>query len=691
MSSLTTISAIRPESTNLIRRYRLIASLIWICTVLCSFLWNRADDIREKNAIALETARAFLTHIVAVRSWNAEHGGVFVFTSEKTPINPYLPEDQQGLITRDGRQLTNVNPAYMTRQIAAIADRQSQIRFHLTSLNPIRPENQALDWEEQWLQDFDRGIKERSAFVFTTPEKGQQQEEIFRYMAPLKVTGSCIPCHDGYTDGDIRGGISVSLPFSFRKSPWPLIISHLAAALMGFFVIQFFALRLEARSRQLLATNQRLLQEIEEHKRSEQELVTIKEELEARVTARTAELSRANGLLDARIKEQQQVETALVAINDEFIQIFNSAPDGMHIINRDYTVIRANRAFMALTGHKTHTVAGQKCFEVFAGRLCHTPDCPLTRILAGEERVEVEAQKTRTDGSVFPCVVTATPFRSPSGKLIGIIEVTRDISQWKATEKALSQAAQDLLTRNNELEDFSRVISHDLQEPLMLILAFSQRLRTHFLPSISSKAEAYLQRIISSAERMQALASGLLNYTRIEKTTRPFILTNLTTVITEVLDDLAIKIEESGAVITVGELGTLMADPLQMRQLFQNLIGNSLKYRHPDRVPSITIGQAPISEDQTSEKAMTIILQDNGIGFKPEFQEKIFEMFQRLHTRQQFQGTGIGLSVCKKIVERHHGFISATAIDGLGVEFRITLPLTQESSPPPGPSCVPSA
>lgn len=654
-----------------IKKYRAIASAIWAFTVLSSFLWNQADDIREKNAIALETAKAFLTHIVAVRSWNAEHGGIFVFTDEKTPLSPYLPEDQQFIVTKDGRKLTRVNPAYMTRQISEIADRQSNVRFHLTSRDPIRPANKALPWEEEWLKDFENGIKERSAFV-DGPEG-----ETFHYMTPLEVTGTCLPCHDGYTVGEVRGGISVSLPLPFHKSPWPLLLSHLVAVIMGLLVIHFFASRLDARSKQLLITNQRLLQEIEEHKQSEQELVKIKEELEVRVASRTAELSRSNTLLDAKIKEQQQIEKSLVEINDEFVQIFNSAPDGMHIVDRDFTVIRANRAFMALTGHTGEAITGRKCFDVFTGRLCHTPDCPLTRIIAGAERVEVEARKVRADGTTFPCVVTATPFRASSGKLIGIIEVSRDISTWKDAEKALSQAAQDLLLRNQELQDFSHVISHDLQEPLMLIQAFSQRLRANFFTNFSEKGKAYLERIVSSADRMQLLIDGLLYYSRIEKESQPFTQVELNAIVQAVLEDLTIKIEESNAVISVDDLGTIVADPLQMRQLFQNIIGNSLKYHHPDRIPEIRITRTLVPEGYDQHANVSISIKDNGIGFKEGYQDKIFEIFQRLHTRQQFKGTGIGLSICKKIVEHHHGFISATAVHGQGAEFVITLPLNQ--------------
>jgi two-component system sensor kinase FixL len=654
---------------NPIKKYRVIASAIWVCTVLLSFLWNHTDDIREKNAMALETARAFLTHIVAVRTWNAEHGGVFVFTDEKAPVNPYLPDDQQFIVTNDGRQLTKVNPAYMTRQISDIAAQQSKVRFHLTSRDPIRPANKAVDWEEEWLKDFEKGIPERSGFVKTPGG------EIFRYMAPLRVTAACLSCHDSYSAGEVRGGLSVSMPFHYRKTFWPLLISHVGAAIMGLLVIQFFASRLGARSKQFLATNQRLVQEIEEHKESEEELVKIKDELELRVASRTAELSRINRLLDAKIKEQQQVEKALVEINDEYIQIFNSAPDGMHIIDRDYTVVRANRAFVALTGHSSaEAIVGRKCYEVFGGRLCRTQECPLARILEGAERVEVEVRKVRADGSTFPCVATANPFRATSGKLIGIIEVSRDISRWKDAETALSRVAQDLLLRNQELQEFSHVISHDLQEPLMLIQAFSQRLQDNFLTNLSDKGKVYLERILSSAERMQMLINGLLSYSRIEKESQPFIQVHLNNIIQAVLEDLTVKIEESDATISAEDLGSVMADPLQMRQLFQNIIGNSLKYRHPDRVPEIWMTRI-LLEGYDPNNYLSISIKDNGIGFKEEYQEKIFDIFQRLHTRQQFNGTGLGLSICKKIVERHHGVISATAVEGQGAEFIITLPL----------------
>jgi light-regulated signal transduction histidine kinase (bacteriophytochrome) len=298
--------------------------------------------------------------------------------------------------------------------------------------------------------------------------------------------------------------------------------------------------------------------------------------------------------------------------------------------------------------------------------------------MGGAERVEVESRKERADGSSFPSVATATPFYAPSGELIGIIEVTRDISSWKDAERALSQSANNLLLRNQELQDFSHVISHDLQEPLMLIQAFSQRLMANFKASLPEKGAAYVERIINSAERMQMLINGLLSYSKIEKDVQPFTEVRLNNIVRTVLEDLALKIEESGAVISVEDLGIIVADPLQLRQLFQNIIGNSLKYHHPDRAPEIKITRTTVPQGVDPDSHIAVSIKDNGIGFKQEYQEKIFDIFQRLHACQQCQGTGIGLTICKKIVEHHHGVISATAVPGEGAEFKVTLPLIQE-------------
>ncbi|MBU0946505.1 MAG: DUF3365 domain-containing protein [Proteobacteria bacterium] len=656
--------------------YRPLAIVIWLLAVTSSLAWNTVDNIREQNAIALETARAFFEQIIASRQWNIMYGGVYVYTNEEAPLNPYLPKEKQAIRDENGRSLTLISPAAMTRQIADISQPEGQIHFHITSLRPLQDANAPYPWEIPWLESFTHGVKEQSSFVKA------KEGKIFRYMAPLIFNKSCLPCHSGdeQQENSLGGAISVSLPIRFHKSPWPLILSHLFVALTGIGGILFFGGRLAQSRRNILAANRHLQQEIDERKQTEKELLSIKENLETLIDNRTSELRQTNATLDARIKKQQSIEASLVAISDEFIQIFNSAPDGMHIIDRHFNVIRANKAFCQITGKDAGEIQGHKCYEIQAGKLCHTEECPLTKILGGAGRVDIEGIKVCHNGKAIPCIVTATPFRDPEGKLMGIIEVTRDISNWKEIEESLSSTAKRLRIRNQELEDFTHVISHDLQEPLMLISAFSERLSNKCSANLSQQGKAYLERIKSSTSRMQNLIDGLLLYSRVSSKANPFELLQLNTVIDSVLDDLALRIEKNQATVTVeGDLGTIEAEPLQMRQLFQNLIGNSLKYHHQERKPEITIKRLPFPDPLNNQNYLRISIRDNGIGFEPRYQKLIFDIFQRLHTRQQFQGTGIGLSICKKIIARHQGTITAKGNPDQGAEFIITLPFIQRN------------
>ncbi len=654
--------------------YRLIAITIWLLAVSCSLAWNTVDNAREQDSIAHETARAFFNQILATRHWNLTHGGIYVYTSEDSPPNIYLPKEKQTILDSTGKSLTLINPAYMTRQIAEFSRNKSHIQFHITSLTPLRAENTPYPWEIPWLQSFNHGIQEQGEFV---EEEGKK---IFRYMAPLTFKASCLPCHSKPDNLEtMRGAISISIPIAFQKSLWPLFLSHLLVALTGIAFILYFGGRLAESRKNILQSNRDLAKEIEERKETEKELLSVKENLEKTIANRTAELRKTNIILDSRVKEQQRIEAALVTINDEFIQIFNSAPDGMHVIDRNYNVIRVNRAYCQLVGRSQKELQGQKCYNVFSEKLCHTEKCPLTQIINGTKRVEVEAKKIRADGKVIPCIVTATPFREPGGKLIGIIEVTRDISNWKKIEHSLSATAESLRLRNAELEDFAHVISHDLQEPLMLIESFSERIRTKHASSLPEQGRNYLEHITNSAQRMKSLIDGLLLYSRVSSKAKPFEQVNLQDIVSSVLDDLALKIEEYGAEITVDKkLATIEADPLQMRQLFQNIIGNSLKYHRQDQKPKITILRHPFSDPTYNQTHVCIRIQDNGIGFDPKYEKQIFDIFQRLHTRQKFTGTGIGLSICKKIIERHQGEITAMGMPEKGASFTITLPLQQQ-------------
>ncbi len=264
-----------------------------------------------------------------------------------------------------------------------------------------------------------------------------------------------------------------------------------------------------------------------------------------------------------------------------------------------------------------------------------------------------------------------------------------DISQRVAAERQLKRLAQQLMQSNRELQNFATIASHDLQEPLRKVMTFSGRVKANCKDKIDTADYNYLERMEASAHRMQDLVNGLLEFSRL--TTRPmsFTLLDLNQVIQEVLGDLEMSIEETGAEITVSPLPVVEADRTQMRQLFQNLVSNALKFRKPDQAPVIHIQstvvehlakdpQVPMEyHDKIQEPCYQITVQDNGIGFNVRQTEKIFSPFQRLHGVHQYYGTGMGLAICRKIVERHGGAIYAESQQNQGSLFTVLVPVQQ--------------
>ena len=263
-----------------------------------------------------------------------------------------------------------------------------------------------------------------------------------------------------------------------------------------------------------------------------------------------------------------------------------------------------------------------------------------------------------------------------------MISALRDEIQVRsAAEESAKQSAEELERSNRELDQFAAVASHDLQEPLRKIQAFADRLEAHAREQLGEQGRDYLDRILNSASRMRRLIDDLLAYSRVTTKGLSFTPVSLHQVVEEVIGDLEGRLQQTGGTITCDELPSVAADPLQMRQLFQNLLANALKFHRPHVAPQVTVASAIISpaadsSDETERgMQLQVKVRDNGIGFEPEYKERIFDLFQRLHGRDDYEGTGIGLAICKKIVERHGGTISADSIPQNGAVFTITLPL----------------
>jgi light-regulated signal transduction histidine kinase (bacteriophytochrome) len=254
--------------------------------------------------------------------------------------------------------------------------------------------------------------------------------------------------------------------------------------------------------------------------------------------------------------------------------------------------------------------------------------------------------------------------------------VFKDITERKRVDDTLARKAAELARSNAELEQFAFVASHDLQEPLRKIQAFGDRLKVKCESSQSTEIRDYLDRMQNAAARMRTLINDLLAFSRVIRSSEPFVAVDLAVVTKEVLGDLEVRIEKSGAKVEVQALPSIDADPMQMRQLMLNLISNALKFQPPGAVPVVKITSRSLTA-VSGENLCEVSVEDNGIGFDEKYLDKIFAVFQRLHGRSEYEGTGVGLAVCRRIVDRHHGNILAKSQPGKGATFIITLPVNQ--------------
>jgi len=267
-------------------------------------------------------------------------------------------------------------------------------------------------------------------------------------------------------------------------------------------------------------------------------------------------------------------------------------------------------------------------------------------------------------------------------KFVGSV---RDITEQHNTEQDLKNKVEELNHSNRELEDFAFVASHDLQEPLRKITTFSDRLSDKYKDVLTGDGLMYLSRMIASTENMRSLINDLLEFSRITKTQQPFGSVNLNLVLKQVKTDLELTIEETGTEINSHSLPQVEAISTQMKQLFTNIVGNAIKFHKAGVAPVINIDNHRLTEDEKIRYELyqpcayyRISISDNGIGFEDEYTTRIFQVFQRLHGKSEYPGSGIGLAICKKILEYHHGLIFAENVPGVGARFTFIIPEHQE-------------
>jgi PAS domain S-box-containing protein len=352
------------------------------------------------------------------------------------------------------------------------------------------------------------------------------------------------------------------------------------------------------------------------------------------------------------------------------------------LLDRDGTIISWNKGAEAINGYKSEEIIG-KNFRLFYSEKDRDNKLPekLMQEAQTSGKALHEGWRLRKDGSSFWGSVVLTAFHDDSGKMMGFSKVTRDLTERKYSEDLLKEKNRELERINQELTSFAYVASHDLQEPLRKIQTFASRIMEMEKQNFSEKTLEYFQRMQGAAGRMQTLIQDLLTYSRTNTAERKIEAVDLNKLIGSVKTDLDETIREKNAVIESEKLPVIEGVQFQFHQLFLNLIGNALKFSRKDVQPKITISSSVVRGEQIKEhvadprkKYHQIEVRDNGIGFEPEYNEKIFEVFQRLHGKAEYSGNGIGLSICKKIVENHRGFIRAEGIPGDGAVFYVVLP-----------------
>ena len=380
------------------------------------------------------------------------------------------------------------------------------------------------------------------------------------------------------------------------------------------------------------------------------------------------------------ITELKEKEEALKASERRYRSLFDLSHDGVVFVGLDGPVEEANPAYLDTLGYQLDELVGMTYQQLTPPRwAAMEADIVAEQLLSRGYTDEYEKEYIRKGGSVFPVAVRAILVRDETGAPVRIMGIVRDITEQKQAKEALERHARDLARSNEELEQFAYVASHDLQEPLRKIRAFGALLADEKRENLDDEGQQYIDFMTDAAARMQTLVSDLLALSRVTTAAHPFEDLSLAEVFDTVLSDLSVALQEADGQVDVAATPTIEADRTQMEQLFRNLIGNALKFCRPGVPPQVTVEVAAQAQpiDAVPGPAHAIVVTDNGIGFESSQGSKLFQPFKRLHARHQYEGAGIGLAICEKIVLRHHGRITASGTPGAGATFTVTLPRRQ--------------
>ena len=410
------------------------------------------------------------------------------------------------------------------------------------------------------------------------------------------------------------------------------------------------------------------LEDFEEHRRPDGELIYV-QVFKAPIRDAQGVILGVQGMF-WDVSKRKRAEKELQRSNARFRRLVESNIIGIIVVDLEGGINEANDAFLAMVGYSREDLQSGvlRWDKITPQEFRHLDERAVNQLRTSGTCPPWEKEYVRKDGGRVPVLLGVTLVEEASDVAICFVV---DITQRKQAERDLKRQAEELAHSNAELEQFAYVASHDLQEPLRAVSGYCQLLQRRYEGKLDAEADEFIEFVVDGAARMQTLINDLLIYARVGTQGKPFESTDCSAVFAQAVVNLRAAIQESGAVVSQSGLPTVMADRSQLVQLFQNLIGNAIKF-HGDRPPEVAV------EATSQDGGWLFRVRDNGIGIDHRHRDRIFAVFQQLHTRQQYPGTGIGLAICKKIVQRHGGRLGVESQPDKGSVFHFTIPTEEQ-------------
>jgi len=446
----------------------------------------------------------------------------------------------------------------------------------------------------------------------------------------------------------------------------PIMVGDEVAA-----VLEFFALEAVPRDDALLDTLAQAgvqLGRVVERERTAELLRESQDKLERRVADRTVELTALNESLKVELAKHEMMEAALRDSETMYHSLVEHVPVSIYRKDLEGRVVFGNASYCEGLGMKLEELMDKTDFDLFSDERATKYVADDMRVIESGEPLRLVERHEGQDGTMH-VEVLKTPIYNHRGDCVGTQGIFWDVTMEYESRQQLEESAEALRQSNEDLAQFAYVASHDLQEPLRMVSSYLQLIERRYNDKLDDSGREFIAFAVDGAKRMKTLIKALLEYSRIGTAAAEMEVVPASKIVSSVSHLLKLAIKDTGAKIKVGELPDLRCDEIQIAQLMQNLIGNAMKFCDSGK-PEIEV----LSERDEAAQSWTISVKDNGIGIEEEYLERVFVIFQRLHSREEYAGTGIGLALCKRIVERHQGKIWVESELGKGTTFSFSIP-----------------